>query len=304
MRLHLRQKRDCRNWRLRNLARESAAHSRIHDHFIEQIRQGVFADGKRLPTEAEIAEEFGVSRATVQFAMSRLVWEGWIDRFPGRGTFANTERARRQAGDDGRLLSVAEVKERVAERWGLTEPKGREVRTLRMRFGISMNTQKEDGATVIDHDSSKSDVAVGARATYLLRSIGRKQATEDASKQLNAEQDYPIFVLERLSFVDGRIVESETHSFGPGVLPKFDTESLDVYPTHLLLIERNVGFKIDRIEIEISRLEEGELSERSIDFEENDPLFLVIEKRYFDDGRLGIYSRRICAHPVAGYYSM
>ena len=41
---------------------------------------------------------FGVSRATVQFAMSRLAWEGWIERFPGRGTFASAGTARAEGG--------------------------------------------------------------------------------------------------------------------------------------------------------------------------------------------------------------
>lgn len=61
--------------------------TRIHGQFSEQIREGKLVPGDQLPTESEIAREFGVSRSTVQSAMARLATEGWIERFAGRGTF-------------------------------------------------------------------------------------------------------------------------------------------------------------------------------------------------------------------------
>ena len=79
------------------MERPAPVHSRIYDHFSGRIKQGRIATGERLPTEADIAALFGVSRATVQFAMSRLAWEGWIERFPGRGTFASGVRPGGQA---------------------------------------------------------------------------------------------------------------------------------------------------------------------------------------------------------------
>ena len=69
-------------------AARPTAHSQIRDFFATQIEDGDLEFGQQLPTEAEIARQFGVSRATVQSAMSRLVLEGWIERYPGRGTFA------------------------------------------------------------------------------------------------------------------------------------------------------------------------------------------------------------------------
>ncbi len=76
------------------------AHSRIHDFFVERIQQGTIDIGDKLPTEAEIARQFGVCRATVQNAMSRLALEGWIERFPGRGTFAKEQREIRNINID------------------------------------------------------------------------------------------------------------------------------------------------------------------------------------------------------------
>lgn len=60
---------------------------RIQRHILDRITGGELTVGDRLPTEMEIARQFGTSRATVQSAMSRLVYEGWIEKQPGRGTF-------------------------------------------------------------------------------------------------------------------------------------------------------------------------------------------------------------------------
>jgi GntR family transcriptional regulator len=54
----------------------------------KEILQGRYADGRRLPTEAEFAARFQVSRQTVRRAFQDLVAEGMVYRVPGRGTFA------------------------------------------------------------------------------------------------------------------------------------------------------------------------------------------------------------------------
>lgn len=54
----------------------------------KQILQGRYADGRRLPTEAELAAQYGISRQTVLRAFHDLVAEGMVYRTPGRGTFA------------------------------------------------------------------------------------------------------------------------------------------------------------------------------------------------------------------------
>jgi GntR family transcriptional regulator len=54
--------------------------------------------GQALPTEAETAAHFGISRPTVRQAMGQLLAEGLIVRGRGRGTFVAPPRASRDLG--------------------------------------------------------------------------------------------------------------------------------------------------------------------------------------------------------------
>ncbi|HJP76076.1 MAG TPA: GntR family transcriptional regulator [Pseudonocardiaceae bacterium] len=73
------------------------------------ILQRRYADGSRLPTEAELAQEHHVSRQTVRRAFHDLVSEGMVHRVPGRGTFAAARDGQylRQFGSVEDLMSLS-----------------------------------------------------------------------------------------------------------------------------------------------------------------------------------------------------
>jgi DNA-binding FadR family transcriptional regulator len=64
------------------------------DSVAERIRRRIegreWAEGDRLPTERELAQEFGVARNTVRRALGRLERAGLLRREVGRGTFLHS----------------------------------------------------------------------------------------------------------------------------------------------------------------------------------------------------------------------
>jgi len=63
-------------------------HLQIKAAIAADLVKGVWKPGEKLPTEAEIALNFGVSEGTVRQAVMALVKEGRLTRRSGKGTFA------------------------------------------------------------------------------------------------------------------------------------------------------------------------------------------------------------------------
>jgi GntR family transcriptional repressor for pyruvate dehydrogenase complex len=65
--------------------------SRLYEQIIEQIQgrimEGKVRPGDKLPSERELAEQFGVSRTAVREAVKAMREKGLLEVQPGRGTF-------------------------------------------------------------------------------------------------------------------------------------------------------------------------------------------------------------------------
>jgi len=70
------------------ITRNPSLTDQVKAHLKEQIVNDVF-DGGRIPPEATLAEELGVSRTTIRDALGKLEHEGAIYRKQGAGTFVN-----------------------------------------------------------------------------------------------------------------------------------------------------------------------------------------------------------------------
>lgn len=68
----------------------------IADALRDRIRAGDLKAGDRLPTQAELAEEFGVERGTVRQALSSLQSDGLLSN-TGRGARRGSPRCRPSA---------------------------------------------------------------------------------------------------------------------------------------------------------------------------------------------------------------
>jgi GntR family transcriptional regulator len=59
----------------------------VYDDLASDIRSGVLAVDDRLPSELEMAEQYGVSRDVIRRAKEELAGEGWLIVLHGRGTY-------------------------------------------------------------------------------------------------------------------------------------------------------------------------------------------------------------------------
>jgi len=81
---------------------------RLRDVLLEEITSSQLAPGTKLPTEGQLSDRFGVSRATVREAVRGLVEAGYVVRRRGSGSYV-TERRRMPHGLDSTLSYLAMI---------------------------------------------------------------------------------------------------------------------------------------------------------------------------------------------------
>ncbi len=69
-------------------AQVQAPYARVKQHLMAGLKSGLWPPGQRMPSEAALVAEFGVSRMTVNRALRELQTEGLVQRSQGLGTFA------------------------------------------------------------------------------------------------------------------------------------------------------------------------------------------------------------------------
>ena len=84
----------------------------------KRIHEGIYSSGDRLPAESQLAQDFGVSRGTIQNALTKLESSGLIQRRHGSGTYVTTAVPNPAAllgtiWEFGRLIEMTGQKPRV-----------------------------------------------------------------------------------------------------------------------------------------------------------------------------------------------
>jgi GntR family transcriptional regulator len=192
--------------------------------------------GQRLPSDADLCAEFGVSRMTARHAMSQLADEGLVRRDPGRGTFVAEPPTHRRANflmtfshemhRQGRVPSSRIIERQLrpptdSERAALRAGRGSEVVELRrvrladhepvvLEIAVLttrcveavMGANLETGSL---HDALISDGVVPTRGKSTIRA---EAASDDDALLLGVHAGTPMLVERRLIYDQrGRPIE-------------------------------------------------------------------------------------------------
>ncbi|USH03953.1 histidine utilization repressor [Grimontia kaedaensis] len=119
---------------------KSPRFQQIKDFLIEKIESQEWPVGAKVPTEAELCEQFSVSRMTVNKAVRDLVNEGWLERTPRLGTFVCQRKA------ESPLMDIRNIAEEISGRGQAHHSEIISLRKIRapedvaMRLGIMLGS--------------------------------------------------------------------------------------------------------------------------------------------------------------------
>ncbi len=214
-----------------------------------QISSGAIADGARLPSEARLGEQYGVSRITIRQALADLERQGLLERAPGKGTFVRrrprpiegltrlsgfSETAAAAGLEAGYQVLAAEERDvapEIAERLTLPEPRAYVVERVLLANGapVGMHAsaiprwlaeQVRPGALSAEHLAHASlYAAIESAGVVLLRAIESLEpafAGDDHGRRLELEPTALVQRVRRTVYdAEGRPVIYEADTYRP-----------------------------------------------------------------------------------------
>jgi DNA-binding FadR family transcriptional regulator len=84
-------------------------YEQVADHLIAEIRQGRLPAGTRLPGERDLAQRFGVGRASVREALGALQVRGVVETRPGAGSFVAVDARERLSAKDAGGVALPDL---------------------------------------------------------------------------------------------------------------------------------------------------------------------------------------------------
>lgn len=217
------------------LNKESSAtlHSQLSDLMREKIYTRAWSAGKKIPSEHELMEMFGLSRGTVRHAIRTLVSEGLLVQSHGRGTFVaeggishptgvrpiSFAESLRQQGksfttqvlDQQVLPAPADVAYELEEEPGTPTLFIRRVRSVHgepiMCIESWLSCQKSPGIEDVDFTTEGGFEAVercsGKRVAHSKIRYSARAAGSEHSEYLKCSENSPLLFLEQtISFED------------------------------------------------------------------------------------------------------
>ncbi|MHC1784748.1 MAG: GntR family transcriptional regulator [Anaerolineaceae bacterium] len=223
--------------------------NQAQNYLLELFKTGAYGPGQQLPSEADLAEQLGISRPTLREALQNLELEGTIVRKHGVGTFFSNSFGRRLESG----LEILESIDQIASRKGLQthcskleieerEPTSCELSSLGLVFVIpillisrTILVANQPIAFLKDivpleflHKTDLETNFNGSVLDLLLKkyksdlshsftNVDSVKANIALSRQLQIKPSMPLLRLEAKLFLsDGRIIDFSTSHFVPG----------------------------------------------------------------------------------------
>lgn len=223
------------------------AYLQIADDLRQRILDGVYAPMEKLPTEADLMADYGVSRIVIRNATEVLQNEGLVDKRQGAGTFVRAVRPlrkrlsvdlygkrpksspmKRATEAEGRRSEWEWQSRRtaatnaIAER--LTISPGDEVMKTAYRFfaddePVMLSTSYEPyeliAGTSVEQPEGGAITgvvprmdAIGQHITHVTEDVNARAPRPHESEQLDIAPGVPVMTIVRTYFVDDRPVET------------------------------------------------------------------------------------------------
>ena len=198
-------------------------YQQLSDEIKEQILLGKLKAGDRLMTEAELSQQYEVSRITVRKAIELLVDEGYVLRKQGIGTFIAEKKLRRVVDSENLVRSFSETSrmsgqepssELLSVEWILPDASiqhhlhiGEDEKVLKI-----VRLRKIDGVPVMvetNHYPQKMDFLLQSNLTgstyevfrqhalvpsHAVRTVEICYATEEEARLLGVEENQPLLL--------------------------------------------------------------------------------------------------------------
>jgi GntR family transcriptional repressor for pyruvate dehydrogenase complex len=164
--------------------------SRLYEQIVQQIEesilQGTLKEGDQLPAERELAQQFGVSRTAVREAIKALHEKGFVDAFPGRGTFIangnsnsmrqSLDRILKSGTSDGaaHLVEIREILEPEIAALAAARADDQDLATMREAVSVMDNARHDADAFIeadLDFHLSLAEAAANPFVLSLIDSI-------------------------------------------------------------------------------------------------------------------------------------
>lgn len=164
----------------------------IHDKLKEEIEQGLWKIGDRLPSERELAVSFGVSRMTLRQAIQTLADEGILERKIGSGTYVAREKVQEKMSGTTSFTEIMKLQNRVPSSktvaFFTTTPSSSEMK----RLGLKEHEPIIRMERIRYADKTPICFEVASIPSDLVKDFSKKEITESFYSTLETKGGYKI----------------------------------------------------------------------------------------------------------------